>query len=100
MKSTQISSPVLTFSLKIALPLIWLSFGALILMGIEEGLNQKGTVAALALWVFCAMVMYTFGVRLKNVYMDSEHIFITNYIQKVKVPLGQVVEIRERRIFS
>ncbi len=96
----QLSSPVITFSLKIALPLIWLSFGALILMGIQDGTSRQGNLAVLALWVIGAMVMYSFGVRLKNVSMDAVHIHISNYIQKVKVPLGQVEEIKELGMFS
>ncbi len=100
MNRKQLSSTVITFLLKIALPLIWLSFGALILMGIQDGTSKQGTVAVLALWVVCAMVMYFFGVRLKNVSMDAEHIYISNYIQKVKVRLEQVEEVKELGMLS
>ncbi len=96
----QLSSPVITFSLKIALLLIWLPFGVLIVMGIVDGTSRQGNLAVLALWVIGAMVMYSFGVRLKNVSMDAVHIHISNYIQKVKVPLRQVEEIKELGMFS
>jgi hypothetical protein len=94
----QVSS-LQTFLLKIIFPTLWIPmFG----MGsLTMFLNHPGASDAsdkwvfLFAWLFGTAFVYWSCVRLKAVSVDDDHLYVSNYIKEIPIPLSEVSDVTE-----
>jgi hypothetical protein len=48
-----------------------------------------------AIWIICFVITFWWGFQLKRIAVDGESIYISNYLQEVKLPLSAIIEVRE-----
>jgi hypothetical protein len=102
----QISSS-LTFVYKVVFPAIWIGGFALVTIAMFAGVIQTDRRAAADgapdKWMFLLITVvggafiYWFCVRLKGVELDSESLYISNFVGEIRVPLRDVSQVLENR---
>ena len=89
-----ISSTFVTFVFKFVFSTVWIGgFGLGTIMLFLSGQDQKWPF--LIAWIIGSFFIYNFCIKLKFVEIDDDYLYISNYVKKIKVPLLEVVEIRE-----
>jgi hypothetical protein len=85
---------------KIVFPtLFYLSMTFAIISLIIEG-QYIGALAAFFILLLFGTIIYLGLVRLKRVSVDSEFLYVSNYIKTVKIPLTDIQEVNETWIIN
>jgi hypothetical protein len=63
----------------------------------HDGLSPVAVNIFWGLWSLIFLLSLWWGLRLKRVAVDGESIYISNYIQEVKLPLSDILDVRENR---
>jgi hypothetical protein len=88
-------SSAFTFIYKYVYTFFWLfGFGGAVVVIIFDSGWSKNGWAAVLIWVLGAVSAWMFCGRLKRVRMDEKHLYISNYLQEIRVPLRNVIDIR------
>jgi hypothetical protein len=108
MKITTISS-AMTVLYKFVLPLSWfLGFGILSMslwLGELHSRNGEPPTEAMRLiipfaWLLCGVWLFWLTLRLKRVRIDAHHIYVSNYLREISVPINKIADVAENRLLN
>ena len=97
-----------TYFYKIIFPIIWIGgygLGTGALFFASGRVSGKGGAPPLAevkrlflgVWLLASASIYWFCIRLKQVRIDEEALYISNFVKEVRVPLWDIAEVTENR---
>lgn len=91
-------SSLQTFLFKVIFPAIWIPiFGlgaAVMFLTPFNGKSGSGCFF-LFLWIGGTVAIYYFAIRLKDVSVDDEFLYVSNYLKTVKIPVSQIYDVTE-----
>jgi len=105
----RLSSAAITLLWKIVFPVFWISGFGYGTVGLWMGslLEKDGTLppaemkwVALLWWVIGTPALLWSCVGLKHVRYDATHLYISNFLREIAVPLTQIVEVTESRMIN
>jgi hypothetical protein len=93
-------SSLQTFLLKIIFPAIWIPvFGLGAVVAFFASADGKsgpgGGWFFLFIWIAGSTFILYFAIRLKDVSVDEEFLYVSNYLKTVKIPLSQIYDVTE-----
>jgi len=85
---------------KFVFPVLWIlpfGLGTLLLWLRADHTPQHVRWMFLFGWVLGSALIYTGGIRLKRVWVESEFLYVSNYLRTVAIPLNRIWSVRESR---
>ena len=92
-------SSLQTLPTKIIFPVLWITlfgFAPLVLF-----INQPNASGASVKWIFLLVwvagtaFIYWSCIRLKAVSIDSNHLYVSNYLREISIPLSEISDVTE-----
>jgi len=92
-------SSLQTFLMKVIFPGLWIPlFGMAPLMmflGLAQGPDAPPKWLFLFIWLVGSAFIYWGCVRLKEVSVDAEFLYVSNYIKEITIPLSEIFDVTE-----
>jgi hypothetical protein len=94
-----------TFFIKAVFPVLWVGGFAVgtLSMFLLPGSNGPGEPPPGMKWIFLLLTilgtafLYWTSIRLKRVRMDDQALYVSNYLEEIRIPLQDVREVTENR---
>lgn len=87
--------------MKVVFPVLWIPlFGMAPLMmfvGAAKGQEMPPKWPFLFFWIIGAVLIYWECVRLKEVSVDEEYLYVSNYLKEIAIPLSEILDVTENR---
>ena len=87
--------------MKIIFPALWIpTWGFVTLMMFVSGVNDVDPFAKvffLFAWVVGSAFIYWSSIRLKEVRVDDNFLYVSNYLKEVAIPLSDIYDVTENR---
>jgi hypothetical protein len=94
-------SSLQTVLMKIVFPALWIpTWGFVTLMMFFSGVNDADPFAKvffLFAWAVGFAVIYWSSIRLKDVSVDDNFLYVSNYLKEVVIPLSDIRDVTENR---
>jgi hypothetical protein len=94
-------SSLLTLYFKVLLPSLWISLFGIAVIGAflenDSSASAPPKFFLLALWISGTAFLYWLCIRLKNVSIDNEFLYVSNYLKEITIPLSNIYFVTENR---
>jgi len=85
--------------MKIIFPAFWIPSGGfvtlIVLFSRDADVSAKLTLPCM--FVVGSAFIYWSGIRLKEVSIDNDFLYVSNYLKEVSIPLSQIYDVTENR---
>ena len=92
-------SSLQTFLMKIIFPALWIGlcgFAASAMFITQPKASDASTKWIFLLsWVLGTAFIYWTCIRLKAVSVDNNHLYVSNYVEEISIPLSEISDVRE-----
>lgn len=92
-------SSLQTILVKFVLPGFWIPVWGLVVFrvffGDSEDPDPMAKWAILFMWVMGSAIFYWTGVRLKDVSVDDNFLYVSNYLKEIVLPLSEIYDVTE-----
>jgi hypothetical protein len=94
-------SSLQTILMKVIFPVLWIPlFGMAPLMmflGSAKAPDAEAKWWFLFIWLVASVSIYWSCIRLKEVSVDEEFLYVSNYIKEITIPLSEILDVTENR---
>jgi len=85
--------------MKVMFPAVWIPlFGLgplMMFLGGVEGADAPAKWIFLVAWVAGSIFIYWSCIRLKEVRVDDDFLYVSNYLKEITIPLSEIFDVRE-----